>query len=40
MRKILVGVFLIMEVTPGEYEIYYGNSSAKENLKTLKIEIQ
>jgi beta-glucosidase len=29
-----------MMVTPGEYEVFYGNSSAKNDLKTLKIKIQ
>ncbi len=28
-----------MTVTPGEYEIYYGNSSAPEDLKTLTVNI-
>jgi beta-glucosidase len=26
-------------VTPGEYEVYYGNSSAPKDLKTLTITI-
>jgi beta-glucosidase len=29
-----------MTVTPGEYEIFYGNSSADKDLKTVKIVIQ
>jgi beta-glucosidase len=29
-----------MMVTPGEYEVYYGNSSNSKNLKTTKIIIQ
>jgi len=29
-----------MAITPGEYEVYYGNSSAKKDLKTLTIQIQ
>jgi len=28
-----------MAITPGEYEIYYGNSSNSNDLKTLKIKI-
>jgi beta-glucosidase len=29
-----------MAITPGEYELFYGNSSDSKNLKTLKIVIQ
>ena len=29
-----------MMVTPGEYEIYYGNSSDAKNLKSVKITIR
>ncbi len=29
-----------MTVTPGEYEIYYGNSSDGKDLKMTKINIQ
>ncbi len=28
-----------MAVTPGEYEVYYGNSSDKKDLKTIKVSI-
>jgi len=28
-----------MTVTPGEYEIFYGNSSDKKDLKTLSVKI-
>jgi beta-glucosidase len=28
-----------MKVTPGEYEIFYGNSSDAKDLKTIKIKI-
>jgi beta-glucosidase len=28
-----------MTVTPGEYEVYYGNSSDDKDLKTTKIKI-
>ncbi|MDD4920797.1 MAG: fibronectin type III-like domain-contianing protein, partial [Bacteroidales bacterium] len=28
-----------MTVTPGEYEIYYGSSSADKDLKTLTVTI-
>jgi beta-glucosidase len=31
---------LKMAVTPGEYEIWYGNSSAAKDLKMVKIDIQ
>ena len=31
---------LQMEVTPGEYELWYGNSSASKDLKMMKIAIQ
>jgi len=29
-----------MMVTPGEYEVYYGNSSDSKNLKTIQITIR
>jgi beta-glucosidase len=29
-----------MTVTPGEYEVYYGNSSGSKNLKTIQITIR
>jgi beta-glucosidase len=31
---------LKMDVTPGEYELWYGNSSASKDLKMIKISIQ
>jgi len=31
---------LAMTITPGDYTIYYGNSSAKEDLESLKVTIQ
>jgi beta-glucosidase len=31
---------LAMEVTPGEYQVWYGSSSADKDLKTVKITIQ
>jgi len=31
---------LRMDVTPGEYELWYGNSSAAKDLKMIKINIQ
>ncbi len=29
-----------MTVTPGEYEIWYGNSSAHKDLKMIKVNMQ
>jgi len=29
-----------MAITPGEYEIYYGNSSDSNDLKKLSVHIQ
>jgi hypothetical protein len=29
-----------MEVTPGEYELWYGNSSATSDLKMVKVTVQ
>lgn len=31
---------LMMDVTPGEYELWYGNSSASKDLKMLKVTIR
>jgi beta-glucosidase len=31
---------LQMTVTPGEYEVWYGNSSAQKDLKMIKVTIQ
>ena len=31
---------LQMAVTPGEYEVFYGNSSAEKDLKTIKVKVQ
>ena len=29
-----------MDITPGEYELWYGNSSAAKDLKMIKLNVQ